>query len=77
VKGERIIAEIISVLGLLIYIVALQHLYAQILNKPETSWINQARAWWVTRHSRARILKLERVWGSKDSAVEPAPENPA
>jgi hypothetical protein len=72
-KGERIIAEIISVLGLLIYIVALQHLYAQILNKPETSWLNQAKAWWVTRRSRAKTAKLAKVWDLSESATEPIP----
>lgn len=76
-KGERIVAEILSILGLVIYIVLFQHMYTGMFHEHDKSWINQVRAWWVTRHSRARTAKLERVWGGKESATEPAPGEPA
>ncbi len=75
-KGERIIAEILSILGLVIYLVALQHLYSELLNHPDRSWINQARTWWVTRGSR-KIEKKLQIFTLKDSAIEPMPGEPA
>ncbi len=71
-RGERIIAEILSIIGLLIYVVALQHLYSELLNHPDRSWINQVRAWWVTRGSR-KIEKRLRIFTLKESATEPTP----
>lgn len=71
-KGERIIAEILSIIGLLIYVIALQHLYSELLAHPDRSWINQARAWWVTRGSR-RIEKKLQIFTLEDSAIEPNP----
>jgi hypothetical protein len=76
-KGERIIAEALSICGLVIYVVLFQHMYAEMFHEPDKSWVNQIRAWWVTRHSRGRIAKLERTWSTKDSAIEPTPGEPA
>ena len=69
-KGERIVAEALSVLGMLVYGVMLQHVYSQLLNKPEDSWINQGKAWWVTRGSR-KLEKRLRVYSFKKTATEP------
>lgn len=72
-KGERIIAELLGIVGLLLYGALLQHLYAELLHEPERSWLNQGRAWWVTRHSRRRETQLVKVWTRKDAATEPPP----
>lgn len=74
VKGERIIAELLSIVGLVLYAVLLQHIWSQMEHEPEHSWINQARAWWVTRRSRARILELRKV-RDKPGTVEEPPAN--
>lgn len=71
-KGERIVAELISLLSMVIYAVLLQHLYSQLLNKPETSWLNMAKTWWLTRGSR-RLERRLRVFTLEQSVDEPAP----
>ncbi len=72
-KGERIIAELLSIVGLLVYGVMIQHLYAELFHEPEKSWVNQTRAWWVTRGSRKMATKLALVWNRPDSSLEPTP----
>lgn len=76
-KGERIIAEILSILGLVIYVVLFQHMYTGMFHEPDKSWVNQARAWWVTRRSRAKVVRLAKVWELDESATEPTPGEPA
>lgn len=70
-KGESIVAQLISTLGLLLYGVLLQHLYAELMHEPERSWINQGRAWWVTRRSREMERRLSKVWNRPQTALEP------
>jgi hypothetical protein len=72
VKGERILAELVALLGMVVYGVILQHIYAEVMGKPERSWVNQVRAWWVTRGSRELEKRLA-IWNSKLTAEEPKP----
>lgn len=73
-KGEHIAAELVGLVGIIVYGLILQHIYAELMNKPDTSWLNQLRAWWVTRGSRAMEKRLHEVWDRKDTAEEPSPE---
>lgn len=71
-KGERILAELLSLAGMVLYVVAWQHLMAEMLHEPDRSWFNQARLWWVTRHSQAKIVQLNKnIWGRSDAPQEP------
>lgn len=72
-KGERIIAELIALVGIVVYGVFLQHLYAELTNHPERSWINQVRTWWLTRGSR-QLEKRLRVFTLEESSTEPEPD---
>lgn len=72
-RGERIIAELLSIVGMVVYGVILQHIYSQVMGRPDQSWVNQTRTWWVTRGSRAVEKKLA-IWTLKDAAVEPPVE---
>lgn len=63
-KGEHIIAELIGLVALLAYGVMLQHIFSQMDGHPEASWVNQLRAWWLTRNSRSRERILRKVWDS-------------
>lgn len=71
-KGERIIAELLGIVGMLVYGVMLQHLYAEVQGRPERSWINQARTWWLTRGSRSLERRL-RVYTLTKTSEEPTP----
>lgn len=73
-KGERILAELLSIVGLTIYVIAWQHLMAEMMHEPERSWVNQVRGWWVTRHSRRRVVELRKIWDSIVEADEPTPQ---
>lgn len=70
-KGEQVLAELLSLLGLLLYGLILQHIYSEMLEHPERSWINQAKTWWVTRRSRQREIQLPRIWSMTETASEP------
>ena len=70
-KGEHVLAQIIAVLGMVLYLVLVQHVYAEMFEHPERSWLNQLRAWWVTRGSREREIKLRKVWDQPLAAEEP------
>jgi hypothetical protein len=72
-KGERIIAEVLSIFGMVAYLVLVQHLYSDLLREPDKSWLRQLRLWWVTRGSRKMETRLALVWNRKDAAIEPTP----
>ena len=76
--SKSVAVACIEVFGALLYLAVWaavsQHLYCEMLHEPEKSWVNMARAWWVTRRSSKRLAELRKVWDSPLAVDEPAPE---
>lgn len=72
--GVALIETAGGLLYLAVWALVSQHMYMELLGQPERSWFNRVRAWWVTRHSRAHIVQLGKVWSLEDSSVEPTPD---
>lgn len=71
-----ITAQLIGFVSMVVYVCALQHIYAEMAGKPDRSWVNEARTWWVTRGSRKverRFQKTLRVLTLQEAAEEPSP----
>lgn len=71
--GVALIEQLGSLVAIGIYLVVLQHLMVTtVMSKPEQSWINRLRAWWLDEQLRAEKRRF-RPWMSKEVAEEPTP----
>jgi hypothetical protein len=69
-----VVEQLGALMAMGIYLVVMQHIMlSEILHKPQESWINRVKAWWLDEQLRAEKRKLA-PWLHKESATEPSPQ---